>query len=296
MKILISILSLMLAAHAGVAQFFDDSITMDQKGRVPVAIDGFETTVKVDQDIRNNRFVLGGITELKQYKRKKLNFQLENVDSISLSNGNVRKVYHFKVAEITISNVLLTNYPVEFEYEISQKNGKSRLVSNHPVQVGVGYLRLFSNAQVAGNMLKLEDIMCDFNVDPVSCDPSIGSSSATSSPVAATPIPQNTNVTVRIVPCSLTTDVTQLKSQVKNILSAYNITIEEETNVPPPDKALNRISDGLTLRYFADGDKVLAGDYLDKLKQEFTGFSVRDENMVPYFNSPIPSYFEIWIK
>lgn len=293
MKSLISLISLLLTAHLGFGQFFDDSLAVDQKNQVPVAIDGFQTAISINSNIRNNRLVLGGIDELKGYKKRKLNFKLESVDSLALKNGNIQKIYQFKVAEIAFGNVLLKNFPVEFEYVINQKNGKSKLVSSHPVEVGLGYLRLFSNAQIKGNILKLEDIQCEYSNDPAGCNPVNSSSPVVSQPV----IPNTTqNITVRIVPCSLTTDVTQIKSQVRTLFASANVTIEEETNVPPPAKALNRVSDGVTLRYFANDDKDLAKDYLVKLKQQLNGFTVNDENMVPYFNNPIPAYFEIWIK
>ncbi|MEL7144816.1 MAG: hypothetical protein AAFO69_00505 [Bacteroidota bacterium] len=309
MKYISAILILLLTAQSGMAQFFDDEVVIDKNGKVPISVDGFMTAVSLRQDSRNNRFVLGGVAELKKFKQQKLNFTLDRIDTVALQNGDVRKTYHFKVAEIKMGQVKLQNYPVEFEYVMRNKKGKSSLVSSHPAEIGLGYLRLFSNAQVDGSTLRLEDIMCDFHEDPQKCDPSLyanntGNNSknnpktnngSVSSPIVQAPL-NGANVTVRIVPCSLTSDVTQVKSQVRNILSNLNVTIEEETNVPPPAKALNRISDGMTLRYFAKQDEQLAEDYLAKLKNEFSGIIIRDENMVPYFDNPIPAYFEIWIK
>ncbi len=294
MKTLISLITLLLTAHLSIGQFFDESLAVDKNNQVPVAIDGFETSISINSNIRNNRLVLGGIEELKEYKKRKLNFKLKSIDSLALKNGDIQKVFQFEVAEISFGSVLLKDFPVEFEYVINQKKGKSKLVSNHPVEVGLGYLRLFSNAKIDGGTLKLEDIQCEFSKDPSGCNPVNNSSPVASQPVV---MPNNSqNVTVRIVPCSLTTDVTQIKSQVRNLFASSNVTIEEETNVPPPAKALNRVSDGVTIRYFADDDKDLAKDYLGKLQQQLSGFTVNDENMVPYFNNPIPSYFEIWIK
>lgn len=305
MKYIGTLFILFFAVHTSSAQFFDDEVIIDKNGKIPVMVDGFMTAVSLREDSRNNRFLLGGVAELKQFKQKKLNFTLDRLDTLALQNGDIRKTYRFKVSEIKIGDVLLKDYLVEFEYVMRTANGKSSLVSSHPAEIGLGYLRLFSNAQVDASTLRLEDIMCDFHVNPGSCDPSLasqtpppsGSTNNQNNSNAANQNPPNrANVTVRIVPCSLTTDVTQVKSQVKNILSTLNVTIEEETNVPPPQKALNRISDGLTLRYFDDNDEMLAEDYMDKLKNEFSGLIVRDENMVPYFDNPIPSYFEIWIK
>ena len=320
MKYISAIFILLLTAQSGMAQFFDDEVIIDKNGKIPVSVDGYMTAVSLRQDSRNNRFILGGVAELKKFKQQKLNFTLDRIDTLALQNGDVRKTYHFKVSKIQMGQVLVQNYPVEFEYVMRNKKGKSSLVSSHPPEIGLGYLRLFSNAQVDGSTLRLEDIMCEFHEDPQSCDPSLASSRNTnnsagnnrnsnrnsnsnsntnngSTTTTTTPIAQNpANVTVRIVPCSLTSDVTQVKSQVRNILSGLNVTIEEETNVPPPAKALNRISDGVTLRYFDKNDKTLAGDYLARLKNEFNGIVIRDENMVPYFDNPIPAYFEIWIK
>ena len=304
MKYISTILILLLAAQSSMAQFFDDEVLIDKNGKIPVAVDGFMTAVSLQQDSRNNRFVLGGVAELKKFKQQKLNFTLDRIDTLSLQNGDLRKTYHFKVSKIKIGQVLIQNYPVEFEYVVRNKNGKSSLVSSHPPEIGLGYLRLFSNAQIDGTTLRLEDIMCEFHENPQSCDPSLysnnsgnnsGNSGTVNTPAVQAP-QTNANITVRIVPCSLTSDVTQVKSQVRNILSSLNITIEEETKVPPPAKALNRVSDGLTLRYFDKKDEPLAEDYVARLKNEFTGIIIRDENMVPYFDNPIPAYFEIWIK
>lgn len=303
MKTLVSLFTLLFTAQLSFGQFFDDSLKMDQKKQVPIVVDGFQTNIAVNDNIRNNRLVLGGIEELKAYKAKKLNFQFESLDSLILQNGDVQKIYQFKVAEISFGNVLLRNFPVEFEYVVAKKKGgKSKLVSSHPTEVGLGYLRLFSNAQINGNMLKLEDIQCEYSSDPANCNPVNNGSpvarqpTTVPQPVASPVTGASQNVTVRIVPCSLTTDVTQIKSQVRTLFASANVTIEEETNVPPPAKALNRVSDGVTLRYFANDDETLAKNYLGQLQQQLTGFTVSDENMVPYFKNPIPSYFEIWIK
>lgn len=318
MKLLISLITLMLTAQLSYGQFFEDSIAIDKDKKIPIKIDSYQTSFLVNPDIRNNRLVLGGLDELKVYKQKKLAFTLLGMDSTVMPNGDIKKVYQFKVAEIILSDVRLKNFPVDFEYVISRKNKKTKLVSSMKPEVGLGYLRLFSNAKIQGNLLKLEDIKCEFNADPAGCNPvttrppvansrnntgntqTSGNQSGNTSQPQVTPGPQavsqNTKVTVRIVPCSLTTDVTQIKSQVRNLFAGANITIEEEMNVPPPAKALARVSDGITLRYFATDDKVLAQNYTDKLKTQISGFNISEENMVPYFKNQIPSYFEVWIK
>ncbi|MGB3466011.1 MAG: hypothetical protein WBA74_12105 [Cyclobacteriaceae bacterium] len=306
MKSLLTLCTLLLTAQLSYGQFFEDSLRIDKNKNIPVAIDGFATTFQVDPNIRNSRLVLGGIEELKEYKSRKLNFQLLGVDSVVEQNGHIRKVYQFKVAKITLGEVVLQDFTVDFEYVISRKNKKSKLISSRTPTIGMGYLRLFSNAQIAGNMLRLEDIKCEYHRDPAGCNPVSSTPPVVQSkpkpvivqqpPNVVNPPAANVALTVRIVPCSLTTDVTQIKSQVRNLFAGANITIEEEMNVPPPAKALARVSDGITLRYFANDDKALAKNYATKLENQLSGFTVNEENMVPYFNNPIPSYFEVWIK
>ena len=104
---------------------------------------------------------------------------------------------------------------------------------------------------------------------------------------------------LRIIPCKISkiSEVSPLTNIFNSKLQVRSIT--EEKNVPPPQKAVNRVHGNICIRYFNNNDYNIAL----KIKKELTnnskynGADIRVENMLPYYNyKSIPSYIEIWLK
>lgn len=92
------------------------------------------------------------------------------------------------------------------------------------------------------------------------------------------------------------TSVLNIKSELLNIDSVKVKIITEETN-PIPQKAIDNLSNQVTIRFFHPSDEEKAGT----LKQIVAklGYSVESiaiENMLPKMSKTYPNYIEIWTK
>lgn len=103
---------------------------------------------------------------------------------------------------------------------------------------------------------------------------------------------------IRFVPCS-----DQIIPQVPELSQALDSTLtistkSVETNVPPPANAVNRVDNGITIRYFDIDTKDIAEFIRSELKQQdaYQNIPITVENMLPYMSNEIKSYIEIWLK
>lgn len=102
---------------------------------------------------------------------------------------------------------------------------------------------------------------------------------------------------IRFIPCSI-----DLKDEPSYLIESLKSQIEsdrfsEETNVPPPAKAVDKVKAGITVRYFDNDDYSQAALIAEKLRGNDIQFPVHLENMLPFFNyKPIPGYIEVWMK
>ncbi len=99
---------------------------------------------------------------------------------------------------------------------------------------------------------------------------------------------------LRIIPCSndLTYMCNKIESHIKNSVSVN--TFSEETNVPPPQRAVDRVGSFITIRYFDSSTYSYALIIKNLLMNQWN--DVHIEDMRPYYSTPIPDYIEIWIK
>lgn len=88
------------------------------------------------------------------------------------------------------------------------------------------------------------------------------------------------------------------KNQVKKVLPQHVQLgkITEDLNIPPP-RAVARIDNNITIRYFDTGTFNTAIQLKQILAQQYSQAAILVENMLPAFNyQPIPAYLEIWFK
>jgi hypothetical protein len=106
---------------------------------------------------------------------------------------------------------------------------------------------------------------------------------------------------IRLIPC----DILNISnaSIIRNILISSTLRVNsfsQEVNVPPPYKAVSKLREGITIRYFDNSDFRKAEE-VKALIQSSTLVSasvpINTENMLPFYNyKPIPSRIEIWLK
>ncbi len=118
-----------------------------------------------------------------------------------------------------------------------------------------------------------------------------------SNPTNNTTITTNSSVSlseIRLVFCN--SSAFSKKIKLKTILQSKSNTTSDDPSIPP-SKAVQKISNGMTIRYFDTADAQIAAELKKLLEQNFAGMSIQIENMLPAFNNnSIPKYIEIWIR
>lgn len=103
---------------------------------------------------------------------------------------------------------------------------------------------------------------------------------------------------LKLIPClaNSVNETEVIRAYLENATSLNILTLSQETKIPPI-KALMRINDKITLRYFdeKDIDKVTSlFDFL--MSKGYRKNQIALEDMTPYFRTTIPGYIEVWIK
>lgn len=78
-----------------------------------------------------------------------------------------------------------------------------------------------------------------------------------------------------------------------NVVLVNSIDIEPDL---PPQRAVDRLVNRITIRYFSEQDIEKARLLEDKISKKYKRQYISLQDMTPYFNKPIPDYFEIWIN
>lgn len=119
-------------------------------------------------------------------------------------------------------------------------------------------------------------------------------------------LPFQTLKKIKFIPCVEEDKkvINSLVSNLKNETVFKNVTFEVEKKLPPKN-AVDRVGEGsILLRYFyAQGSELTKSDkmiqyfdqFINQNKKRFLEKNIRDENMTPYYNSPIEGYMEIWV-
>ncbi|MDC7996659.1 retropepsin-like aspartic protease family protein [Gilvibacter sediminis] len=82
-------------------------------------------------------------------------------------------------------------------------------------------------------------------------------------------------------------------NQGQDALLVQAIEIEDDL---PPANAVSNLSNVITIRYFDERDLTKARLFQQKIAAKYHPSQISLQNMAPYFNQPIPDYFEIWIN
>ena len=118
------------------------------------------------------------------------------------------------------------------------------------------------------------------------------------------PVKPSTATTVdqlRIIPCSKAkaVEVAEIEQIATTAISPQSVT--QEANVPPPKKAVDRVDQGITIRYFDPAAMDAALKLQKQLQAHYQGgVVVRLEDMRPFYASPMKAdlinYLEVWLK
>lgn len=104
---------------------------------------------------------------------------------------------------------------------------------------------------------------------------------------------------LKLIPCSFNS-VLQVESINRRIKKYKPISISniiEEKNVPPPPNVVNKIHNRIVIRFFDNNDRNKVSAIYDFLISEgYKDSDITIENMLRYYNNPIPNYIEVWVK
>lgn len=114
-------------------------------------------------------------------------------------------------------------------------------------------------------------------------------------------IPENNQVLIsilRIIPCNLNAvvEVNKIKARISTLSNIQINSLQIENQIPQWN-AVKRIPRKITVRYFDNQDRDKASEVINNLiTLGYDEDNVFLENMTLFYNSPIPDYFEIWVK
>jgi hypothetical protein len=119
----------------------------------------------------------------------------------------------------------------------------------------------------------------------------------TNTPTALTQLALPNISIARIIPCNFDNSTSYNKSELRNILANVpNIKIEEETNVPPPKAAVDRVDYGITIRYFESLTQADSETLKSEIEKAIPTTVITYDMQSIYTTPPIKNYIEIWIK
>ena len=105
---------------------------------------------------------------------------------------------------------------------------------------------------------------------------------------------------LKYIPCSVSkiNDISSLKNIIGND-EIRILSVTQEYNVPPPQKAITNLIADITIRYFDNEDYDIALFLKKKIEKDskYNNLDVNIQNMLPFFNyKAIHGLIEIWIK
>ena len=290
MKTITVLLACVLCYFSGICQTFTDTLNINNN---QVRLELTNTKVEFQLMPSYDSLVLTG-KQLKEIRDQKIKIRNFKADTIPLSNGKKKVIFKFTIKQLKINCLEIKNAPAFCIFTIPKYSPKEKprlgiqYFSEH-IRSPIGMSQ--PSARIVNTQLLIENIPTTYRV----------SSCSTSPPATSTQSNLNQLKEIKLIACSTDPSVLQKKSTIREYLetdlSLSNIT--EETNIPPPQKAVDRIKNGITIRYFDKATQVHSHDLENQLKtiSQVQGDTFTIENMLTSYNySPIANYLEIWIK
>jgi len=223
------------------------------------------------------------VKELKQFQQNKLTFQY-SIDTVNVANKK-RVDISFVMDSITIGCIVLYNVPAKVSYKPPYYDPNAEATIGIKILNSAGILR-YTKAALHVSNISSQNLLAK-------CQPKAVTQQKTTNASLLSGLQK-----VKIIPCSIDPALLQKKGETHQLLQALGcMQIEEETQLPPRQKAIARVAKGYTIRYFDNQDLNLVNALEKALKKQFSSSDIHKENMLAAFNNQaISSYIEIWIK
>lgn len=244
---------------------------------IPMDINNKTITVHINE--KSDQLLLT-IEELKKINKKEIVLYNPNLkkDTTILANNQKQVTISLNLDTVSFGCLMLLNVPAKIIFTIPKYNPDDKPT------IGLKLLEKHVKVKSTQKQLLIE------NINPNNLHPKCGGGQPSDDICRLFR-------EVRFVVCSTDPTVTQKKSTIQNNLllknSCNNYT--EDNNIPP-QKAINRVANGVTIRYFENNDVSTAQKIKAVIEKSLPNEAVHVENMTPYFKNPIPQYLEIWIK
>ncbi len=269
------------------------------KGQLPLKINGFNFTAKIDQNSNTVELRLS-LNELRELKKNKAKITNLKGDTTLLRGKNKHIKLTFNVDILHFSKcIVFANAPVRIDFYTDS-------ATIQKPEITLKLLKKITNVDLTTKSVKFIAVeppflkkSCFTNLPNPSNSSGSSNSSTQQSPIIAVPsfsINQAIQSSlIRFVPCSLDASIQQKKSDLQQKLRASNCNqVEEETNVPPRQKAVAKINNGFTIRFFDTNDAASATDMETFIKANYPNDKVTVEDMSSILH--LPKRLEIWIK
>jgi hypothetical protein len=102
---------------------------------------------------------------------------------------------------------------------------------------------------------------------------------------------------IKLIACSVDPKILEARDAVQKGIEEYGGSkLSIEAKVPPPQKAVDRVAEGVTVRFFDAANEQEASILREFLAAMCNAIDVSVEDMRPYYPNGIADYMEVWIK
>lgn len=280
MKTISTIALLMAFVFTSKAQ--DDKVTVygtTNNQSIDLFIDTVELA-KVKLDENSDKLIL---TPREMSRLKGLVIKLSQ-DTANAANGN-KKVTENYLLKLVIGSTLLSDVVAEVSYEFPTIKFASEPVFGLKILDAHGL-----KYKLSQNVLTIEKAY--------SPSSSFASSLCPNASVRGSWFAGTThNAEIRLIACSIDPSILMAREAVFNGIQEYGgSNLSVESKVPPPKKAVDRVQQGITIRFFHSDSEKEANNLQEFLAAMCSTIDVNIEDMRPNYPNGIVDYMEVWIK
>lgn len=261
------------------AQTFTDTLSVSNN---QLELKLTDTKIQFELDQTSDKLILTG-REVKAIAEGAIKVKNFSSDTVTLANGKKQVTFKFNIKRLVFNCLEIKDAPATCVFTTPKYNPKDK------PKFGLKYVSEYvfpSSTNLSTNQVIITNIPDSYREKGCALSGSNLLSSLKE---------------IRLVACSSDPSILQKKTTIRTYLE-NNLglkIITEETNIPPPADAVNRINDGITIRYFDTNTRQHSQELESRLRKlsELSGDDFRNEDMLACcYSSPIVDYLEIWIK
>lgn len=247
------------------------------------SVDLFVSSVelsKVRLDEKSNKFILTP----REMSRIAGHCSKVSQDTTNGTNGQKIVIEEYEL-ELVVGSTTLSKVVAEVSYEFPVIKFATEPVFGLKILNDLGLTYTLS-----GNSLTLEKPTTTLSVSTSSLCPNAkdkGVWYATSTHHAE----------IKLIACSVDPKILEARDAVQKGIEEYGGSkLSIEAKVPPPQKAVDRVTEGVTVRFFDAATEQEANILREFLAAMCNTIDVSVEDMRPYYPNGIADYMEVWIK